>query len=418
MKEYQKTKTEVKGSIGILNEEVILETASRGLRHLCQEMGLEVLRQILELDAQTLAGKKGQHNPERTAYRHGYENTRVVLDGRKQRISKPRVRSKEGAELTLPSMSYFQTEDALNEDILRQLLCGVSTRKYQRSIGEKERDHGSCTSKSEVSRRYSASLAMLMDGFFNRRLEGDYVSIMIDGVSVSDTSIIAAMGIGSDGKKQMLGLIAGATENNRVVKDLLADLIDRGLDPEKPRLFVLDGAKALHKAVVDTFGKKAVIQRCQVHKKRNVLSYLPKSEQANIGLALSKAYLEFEYDKAKKQLDLLAKGLDIQYPSAAASLREGLEETLTVHRLRIPAILRRTLASTNAMESANSTASARVRRVSNWQNGEMILRHFAAGFLEAEASFRRISGFREIPFLTAALAEAAGVEEASSLIYA
>lgn len=417
MKEYQRPKAEVKESIKILDEEAIMETATHGLKNLCTVMGMEILRQLLELDATHLAGEKGRHNASRAAYRHGHEQTKVVLDGRKQSVQKPRVRSKNGSELPLPSLAWFQAEDALNEEILRNLLCGVSTRKYQRSVAGNG-ENGSCTSKSEVSRRYIASLQTLMDEFFNRPLDGDYVAIMIDGMSVSDMSIIAAMGINADGRKQVLGLIAGATENSAVVKELLADLIERGLSPDTPRLFVLDGAKALHKAVSDTFGKMAVIQRCQVHKKRNVLSYLPQSEQANVSLAISKAYLEFDYDKASKQLYLLADNLENRYPNAAASLREGLEETLTVHRLKVPGILRKTLANTNAMESANSVAAAHVRRIANWKDGEMILRHFAAAFLEAEASFRRVSGYRETPFLVAALAAETGFSRESSLLFA
>lgn len=417
MKEYQKGKSEVKESIEILDEEAIMETAAQGLKNLCTVMGMEVMRQLLELDATRLAGEKGRHNAFREAYRHGHEQTKVVLDGRKRSVEKPRVRSKNGSELPLPSLAWFQSEDALNKEILRTLLCGVSTRKYQRSIAD-DGENGSCTSKSEVSRRYIASLQTLMDAFFSRALDGDYVAIMIDGMSVSDISIIAAMGIKADGHKQVLGLISGATENSIVVKQLLADLIERGLSPDTPRLFVLDGAKALHKAVSDTFGNMAVIQRCQVHKKRNVLSYLPQSEQANVSLAISKAYLEFDYAKAKKLLLLLADNLENRYPDAAASLREGLEETLTVHRLKVPGILRKTLANTNAMESANSVAAAHVRRIANWKDGEMILRHFAAAFLEAEASFRRVSGYREIPFLVAALAAESGLSQKSSINFA
>lgn len=417
MKEYQKTKEEVKGIVQILDEEAVLETATQGLKHLCTVMGMEVMRQLMELDATHLAGEKGRHNASREAYRHGHEQTKVVLDGRKQSVEKPRVRSKNGSELPLSSLAWFQAEDALNEEIMRSLLCGVSTRKYRRIVlGDDER--GSCTSKSEVSRRYIASLQTLMDTFFNRPLDDDYVAVMIDGMSVSDMSIIAAMGIKSDGRKQVLGLIAGATENSAVIKDLLADLMERGLSKDTPRLFVLDGAKALRKAVSDTFGKMAVIQRCQVHKKRNVLSYLPQSEQANVSLTISKAYLEFDYDKANNLLHALADNLENRYPNAAASLREGLEETLTVHRLKIPGILRKTLSNTNAMESANSVAASQVRRIANWRDGEMILRHFAAAFLEAEASFRRVSGYREIPFLVSALAFETSLSQNSSLKFA
>jgi len=250
-----------------------------------------------------------------------------------------------------------------------------------------------------------------MDDFFNRPIENAFPMIMIDGKAVGSMHVITAMGITAQGEKQILGLLAGATENSLVVKDLLADLIKRGLNADIPHLFIIDGAKALSKAIKDTFGKRALIQRCQVHKKRNVLSYLPKSEQTNVGLAISKAYLEFDYEEAFQQLTVLTEKLERRYPSAAASLLEGLEETLTVHRLQIPATLRKTLSNTNPIESANSVAASVVRRVNNWQNGEMVLRHMAVAFLEAEQSFHRINGYREIPLLLAALAKAVGFNQ-------
>ena len=225
----------------------------------------------------------------------------------------------------------------------------------------------------------------------------------MDGMAVGKMTVIAAMGIGNDGHKCMLGLTAGGTENQEAVKALLTDLLDRGLAADQPRLFVLDGGKALHKAVTDTFGGKAVIQRCQVHKKRDVLAQLPKSERANTGLQISMAYLENDYDNAKKALDLLAHNLEHRYPKAAASLREGLEETLTVHRLKVPGLLRQTLSNTNAMESANSVAASVIKRVKHWNDGEQILRYAAAGFLEAEKSFRRVKGYRQIPLLVSAI---------------
>jgi transposase-like protein len=226
---------------------------------------------------------------------------------------------------------------------------------------------------------------------------------MVDGMVKGDMTIIVALGITNSGKKEVLGLIEGGTENSETAKNLFRDLIGRGLRTDTPRLFVLDGSKALAKAVRDTFGNNALIQRCQVHKKRNVLSHLPQSEQANVGMAISRAYLEHEYGKALGQLNRIADNYEHRYPAAAASLRKGLEETLTVHRLKVPGLLRSTLSNTNAIESANSVAAGIVRRISKWRDGEMVLRHMAAGFLEAERGFRRIRGYRELPFLEAAL---------------
>jgi len=403
MKGYQKERASVNGSIEVMDMGPLVELASEGLLALSVQVGLEVLRQMLAVDVTALAGAKGRHNPDRSAYRHGTETTRVVMGGQKVSVKRPRVRSKEGSELQLPTLSVFQNEDPLNRVLLQRLLCGVSTRKYSRTLDESLED-AACVSKSEASRRFAAAMEARMDEFFKRRIEGSFPAMMIDGLELGKMTIIAAMGIDSEGRKRILGLAEGGSENSEVVKALLADMVERGLDASEPRLYILDGGKALHKAVKDTFGKKAVIQRCQVHKKRNVLSYLPESEQANVSLAMTTAYREFEYGKAKASLELLADNLAYRYPKAADSLREGLEETLTAHRLKLPGLLRQTLSSTNAMESANSGCMGIIRRVSNFKNGAMTLRYAAAGFLEAERGFRRIKGYKQIPILQNALA--------------
>jgi putative transposase len=402
MKSYQKKESKVKESIAILDQEKLLDTAAGGLLNLSIELGFEVMRQMLELDVEALAGKKGKHDANRTAYRHGSEPTKVVLGGEKRSVDKPRVRSLSGVELPLPSLTQFQNEDSLSQAVLAKLLRGVSTRKYAGTTDYPSPD-SACTSKSEVSRRFIAGLEPLVAEFLGRKLEDDYPVIMIDGMNIGQMTVLAAMGIKHDGTKQMLGVIEGGSENHLVANALLADLAGRGLAADTPRLFVLDGGKALHKAVTDAFGKYAAIQRCQVHKKRNVLSHLPKSEQTNVGLAISRAYLEFDYENAKKELSLIATNLEHRYPKAASSLLEGLEETLTVHQLEVPALLRQTLCTTNPMESANSVCMGIVRRIKNWKNGEMILRNIAAGFMEAEKSFRRIKGYRQIPILTSSL---------------
>jgi transposase-like protein len=402
MKSYQKKESKVKESVAILDQEKLLDTAAGGLLNLSIELGFEVMRQMLELDVEELAGKKGKHNPQRKAYRHGSEQTKVVLGGEKRGVDKPRVRSVNGTELAIPCLSLFQNEDALSRAVLAKLFRGVSTRKYAGTL--EHPDQGSaCTSKSDVNRRFIAALEPMVAQFLGRCLDDDYPAIMIDGMNIGEMTVLAAMGIRKDGTKQMLGVIEGSSENHLVANALLIDLIGRGLAADIPHLFVLDGGKALHKAVTDTFGQFATIQRCQVHKKRNVLSHLPKSEQSNVSLALSRAYLEFDYDKAKKELTLIADNLMGRYPTAAASLLEGLEETLTVHRLAIPGLLRQTLCSTNPMESANSVCMGIVRRIKNWKDGKMVLRNITAGFLEAEKSFRRIKGYRQIPVLTSSL---------------
>ena len=403
MKEYQKEQASVKGSIEVLDTEMLMALASEGLLALSLQVGLEVFRQMLETDVEVLAGAKGTHNQDRSAYRHGTGSTRVVMGGQKVTTKRPRVRSKEGTELQLPTLSLFQNEDPLNRALLSRLLSGVSTRKYARTVDGPIED-ATCVSKSEVSRRFAKVMETQMDEFFKRRIEGRYPILMMDGLVLGKMTTVAAMGVDSEGRKRILGLIEGGSENSEVVKALLADLIERGLAPSEPRLYVLDGGKALHKAVKDVFGNSAVIQRCQVHKKRNVLSHLPESEQTRVSLAMTMAYREFDYAKAKSALELLLKDLSYRYPKAADGLREGLEETLTVHRLKLPGLLRQTLSSTNAMESANSACMGVIRRVCNFKNGAMTLRYAAAGFLEAERGFRRIKGYKQIPILQNALA--------------
>jgi transposase-like protein len=258
MKSYQKVNDPVKGNMQILDEEALLETAGEGLLNLAVELGMEALRQMLEADVTELVGEKGKHNSQRAAYRHGTENTKVVLGGEKRSIRKPRVRSKSGVELSLPALALFQDEEPLSRAVLSELLAGVSTRKYARAKGF-DGAEAACTSKSEVSRKFAKGLSALMDEFFQRRIEGDYPILMMDGMAVGKMTVIAAMRIGSDGHKCMLGLTAGGTENQEAVKALLTDLLDRGLAADQPRLFVLDGGKALHKAVTDTFGGQAVI---------------------------------------------------------------------------------------------------------------------------------------------------------------
>lgn len=420
MKEYQNKPNPVKSKdkeqrinygeaaklVKVVDAEQLMAIAEEGLSAMFFNVGVEAMYQILEQDVESLVGPKGKHNNERTATRHGTESTKVVLEDKKISVSKPRVRS-EGHDVPLPSLPYFQSEGRLDKSILTSVLCGISTRKYGRTVTEDGGD-GACVSKSEVSRRYNAELKKVMNEFFNRRLDETYPAIMIDGMEKGGMTIVAALGVTYGGRKEILGVVEGGTENSIVVKRLLEDLINRGLDIDVPRLFVLDGAKALNKAVRDTFGDMAIIQRCQVHKKRNVLSHLPQSEQGNVGLAISRAYMEFDYDKALGQLNTIADGLDSRYPDAAASMREGLEDTLTVHRLGVPGLLRKTLSNTNAMESANSVAAGVVRRISKWQDGEMLLRHMAAGFLEAERGFRRVQGYRQIHTLVASLYEATG----------
>jgi transposase-like protein len=377
--------------------------ARTGLLSLSVQLGIKALNIMLEDEVISYAGEKGKHNPSRTAYRHGHERTSVVLGGQKIAIQKPRVRSKDGnGELPIETLIQFQAEDALNNAALRRVLHGVSVRNYIHTLDETPEGSHS-TSKSSISRRFTKETERLMNEFINRRIDDYYPVIMMDGVKIGGYMVIVALGISKAGDKKVLGIIEGSTENAKICTDLIQNMIKRGLDASENRLFVLDGGKGLHKAVKDVFGENAYIQRCQIHKRRNVQSYLPESEQRKVKAAMNKAYMEFEYNEAKKKLELLARELEFKYPSAAASLREGLEETLTVHKLKVPGLLRTTLSNTNPIESAIGTALDVIGRVKNWQSGDQILRWASAGFMLAEEKFRAIKGHKQIPFLADAL---------------
>lgn len=288
---------------------------------------------------------------------------------------------------------------------MEQMLVGVSTRRYARSLEPlpselKVRGVG----KSVVSERFVVGTARRLAALMQRKLGGlQLIAVMINGVRFADHVVLAAIGIDTGGKKHVLGLREGATENVAACKALLADLIERGLPTERALLFVIDGAKALHKAISDIFGEPALIQRCREHKKRNVTDALPERMRASVRGAMSQAYATRDHRRAARLLENLARRLEADHPGAAASLREGLEETLTLTRLDLPESLERVLSSTNLIENLFSRVRDLARRVKRWQGGTMILRWTAAGALEAEKSFRRVAGYRGLPKLIAAL---------------
>ena len=263
MKVYQEKQEMVNTGIEITDYEFLQEKARNGLLQLSMSLGIEVMLMMLEEDVTQYAGPKGKHGiADRVGYRHGYEQTTVVMGGKKIHTKRPRVRSVSGdAELPLPTLAQFQEEDPLNQAIMARLLAGVSTRKYCRTV---EGQNGRCTSKSEVNRRFIQQMDKLIEEFFTRPLNDDYPVMIIDGLELGKMTVLAAMGITRDGQKQMLGIIEGGSENSVVVIELFNDLIERGLDPLRPRLYVLDGSKALHKGVTDVFGKDALIDRKSV----------------------------------------------------------------------------------------------------------------------------------------------------------
>jgi putative transposase len=382
----------------------LVGAAKEGLLALSVAVGLAVVQELFEAEVTRLAGPKGKHDPDRRAYRHGQEDRQVTLGGRRVQVSKPRVRSVDDQEIELRTFRTFAGRDLLNAAALQRMLAGLSTRRYPAGLEPVGDVEPLATSKSAVSRRFVQSTEHKLAELFGRDLSQlDLQAIFIDGMLIAEHCVVVALGVDAEGRKQPLGLWEGSTENKTVCNALLANLIDRGLDPEQVRLFVIDGGKAIRAAVVSTFGKHAVIQRCRAHKRRNVLDHLPQSERTFIGRKLDQAWKETHADRAQAQLRALAKHLEVKHPGAAASLLEGLEETLTVTRLGLSPSLQRTFKSTNPVESMISVGRTVADNVKRWRNGKMVLRWTAAGLLEAEKQFRRVNGYREMPILHQAL---------------
>lgn len=367
--------------------------------------GLAFVEEELEAERTALCGPRYAHVAGRAAMRAGHVASSLTLGGRRAEVKRPRVRSTDGHELALPSWQTWSSRDPLHARAVEQMVLGVSSRRYARSlepVPEALRVHG--VSKSAVSERFVVGTARKLAALMARKLAGlKLIAVMIDGVHFAGHVVLAAIGIDVGGKKHTLGLREGATENAAACKALLADLIERGLPTERSLLFVIDGAKALRKAVSDTFGQRALSQRCREHKKRNVTDALPERMRGTVRNAMSQAYASGDPKRARQLVENLMRSLEREHPGAAASLREGLEETLTVMRLELPENLERVLSSTNLIENLFSRVREMARRVRRWQGGAMILRWTAAGVLEAERNFRKIVGYRALAKLDAAL---------------
>jgi putative transposase len=374
------------------------------LLELAVASGLKVLTTMLEEDRTAICGPRYQHRTDRQASRTGTVPSEVVLGGRKVAISRPRVRAN-GAEVPLPTFQVMASEDPLNRRVVEQMLVGVATRQYARSL---EPLPSTMTmrgvSKSAVSRRFVAKTKSQLAAWQSTALDTlDLVALLIDGVHIGEHCIVVALGIDHTGAKQALGLWEGATENAAVCQSLLADLQSRGLRTDRSLLVILDGSKALHKAVTQTFGSAALMHRCQVHKLRNILEHLPEGQRPWVRAIVTRAYKQPEVAPARRLLQELARRLDDRYPSAAASVREGLDETLTVITLGLSDRLRQSLATTNAIESLISRTRHVKRNVKRWRGGQMVLRWTAAAVLEAVKGFRRLKGHKDMPKLVAAL---------------
>jgi len=370
----------------------------KGVTELICQAGLQLMNLMMQEEVQELTGERNQRQPERTANRWGSERGYCVVMGQKVPIERPRVRTTDDKEVRLGSYEMFHRGEPLTETVWEKLMLGLSTRKYGQAVREFTAAYG--LEKSAVSEHFIEASRSKMKELLERRLDKMRLcALLIDATPFAGQQMVAALGIGEDGRKTILGIRQGATENATVVGELLGDLMNRGLDFAEPRLYVLDGGKALTTAVKKYAGESAAIQRCQVHKRRNVLDHLIDEHKAAVAKKLNMAYALEDYGAAKQALNLLHRELMDLNPSAARSLGEGMEETLTVHRLHVPTQLRKTMASTNVIESAFSIVEQVCKNVKRWHGGDQRERWVGSGLLLAERQFRRVMGHKQIPSL-------------------
>ena len=382
--------------------------AKEGLLALSVGVGLGVLHELMEAEVDEVVGPKGRHISDRTAVRHGHGDGEVTLGGRRVPVSRPRARTADGAqEVELGTYGHFAARDRLSDVMLERMLAGVSTRRYARTgepVGEEIDGIARSQSKSAVSREFVSRTRENLVELMSRPLDDLRLAVlMLDGIELKGRCCVVALGIDVEGVKHPLGLWDGSTENATVATTLLANLVERGLDAGQGVLVVLDGAKALRKAVRDVLGVHTPVQRCVRHKERNVLAHLPERDQPLVRRRLRTAWGLHDSDRALEQLRTLTDELARTHPGAAASLREGMEETLTVTRLGVRGRLKRTLASTNPCESMIDTVRRIARNVKRWQSGDMCLRWTAAGMLEAQSQFRKIIGHGDLARLAVAV---------------
>ena len=385
----------------------VIESAREGLLALAVGTGLQVLQVLMTESVTAVCGPRDRHNPDRVGYRHGTEAGSVTLGGRRVPVQRPRVRAVDGSgELPVPAYELFSSTEVLGELAMGRMLAGLSSRHYGAGlepVGAQVEASASATSSSAVSRRFVRATQTALAELLAAPLDGlDLVAFMVDGVHFGEHCCVVALGIGIDGSKHPLAVVEGSTENATLATDLIVGLRDRGLDVTKPILAVLDGSSALRRAVRDVFDAP-IIQRCQLHKIRNVKDKLPDRLKSVVERRMRAAYHAESTVAAEGLLDALARELDKTHPGAAASLREGLTETLTVLSLDVPPTLARTLRSTNAIESMISICRDRSGNVKNWQDGQMALRWCAAGMIEAGKQFRRVNGHLHLPALRDAL---------------
>jgi putative transposase len=382
----------------------LLESAQVAIDEVIDVTGRATIEAVLRLSAQEVAGVKHPGKVEGPIRWHGQQSGVVPLSNRKLRVSKPRLRHKEQGEVEVPAYQALQTNSRLGARMLDILLRGVSTRQYEQVLPEMAQSVG--VSKSSVSREAIEASEQVLRELAERRFDNqDILLIYLDGLRFGRHHVLAAVGVDSEGNKHVLGLREGASENAMVVKDLLEDLVARGIRPGRRRLFVIDGSKALRQGIDAVYGSNNPVQRCRRHKERNVLGYLPKEEQARLRHVMKAAW-RLPTCQGEARLEKEALALEKDHPSAAASLREGLAEMFTVNRLGMPAPLSRCLCTTNVIESCFSGTRNKTRRVTRWQDGSMVLRWAAAGLVATEKRFKKIQGYKLVWMLKAYLDEA------------
>jgi transposase-like protein len=384
----------------------LVERAELAIDEVIEVMGRATIEAVLEMSAEGVAGPKqaGRRRAEGSPVWYGRQNGLVYLSDRKVRVERPRLRRRgqaTGGEVEVPAYEAMSRPGPLAERMLEILLSGVSTRKYAEVIPEMADTVG--VSKSAVSRESAEASERVLKELMERPLEGlDLLVIYVDGIQFGDYHVLGAVGVEANGTKHVLGVREGASENGEVARALLENLVERGLDPARRRLFVIDGSKALRKAIDQVFGRQHPVQRCRNHKLRNVVGHLPKDLHPQVKAAMRAAW-KLGAKEGQQKLEQLARWLERDHPSAAASLREGLDEMFTINRLGLPPRLRRCLASTNLIDSTHSGVRQKTRRVTNWQHGSMALRWAAASFVETEKSYRRIIGYQDLWMLKAQL---------------
>jgi putative transposase len=370
----------------------------KGVGELIRQAGLQMMELMMEEEVRALVGERSQPQPQRTANRWGTEKGYCVVMGQKVPIERPRVRNMEDREVRLGTYEMFHRGEPLTETVWEKLMLGLSTRKYGQAVREFTEAYG--LEKSAISEHFIEASRTKLKEMLERKLDKlRLCALLIDATPFAGQQMVAVLGISQDGRKTILGIRQGATENATVVGELLGDLANRGLDFSEPRLYLLDGGKALSSAVKKYAGESAAIQRCQVHKRRNVLDHLTDEQKPLVAKKLNAAYGMEDHAAAKLALTQLHRELMDLNPSAARSLEEGLEETLTVHRLHIPFQLRKSLASTNIIESAFSIVERVCSNVKRWHGGDQRERWVGSGLLVAEKQFRRIQGHKQIPIL-------------------